>query len=223
MTTATQTDYSSSLITSLNTTKSTTTSSSQEISDRFLKLLVTQLQNQDPMNPMDNSELTSQLAQLSTVEGISELNTSMESLLASYQSAQTLQATSMIGHYVLTEGSVMTLSEGEAVGAAELSEAADKVTVTVMDSAGNVVDTLELGAQSAGQASFTWDGTDDSGNTVADGSYQFAVTAESDGNAVEVTPLSLVSVNSVRIENGTASLELAGIGQRSLADVRQVF
>ncbi|NTV95918.1 MAG: flagellar hook assembly protein FlgD [Thiobacillus sp.] len=222
MTAATQTDYSS-LIASLNTTKSTATSSVQEIGDRFLKLLVTQLKNQDPMNPMDNADMTMQLAQMSTVEGINKLNTSMEGLLSSYQSAQTMQATGLIGHQVLTEGNLMTLSSGQALGAANLAAAADEVTVTVLDSSGKVVDTLELGAQKAGQLGFAWDGLDTAGNVMADGSYRFTVSAKSDGELVTTTPLALTTVGSVRIENGTVSLDLSGIGQRTLDKVTQIF
>lgn len=222
MTTATQTDYSS-LIASLNATKSTAANSIQEIGDRFLKLLVTQLKNQDPMNPLDNADMTMQLAQMSTVEGIGKLNSSMETLLASYQGAQTMQAAGLIGRHVLTEGSVMTLSDNEAVGAAVLASAADEVTVTVLDGAGKVVDTLDLGAQKAGQISFAWDGLDTAGNPMADGRYRFTVSARADGEVVTTTPLSLVPVNSVRIDKGTVSLELGGIGSRTLDQVTQIF
>lgn len=219
---ASQTDYSS-VISAINSSSSGSTSSIQEVEDRFLKLLVTQLKNQDPMNPMENAELTMQLAQMSTVEGINQLNASMESLLAGYQSAQTLQATSMIGHQVLAEGDVMTLADGQAVGAAELATAADQVTVTVLDSTGKVLDTLQLGSQDAGQISFSWDGTDAAGNALADGNYQFEVSATTAGEAVDTTPLALAQVGSVVVQNGVVSLDLAGIGQRTLDQVRQVF
>jgi flagellar basal-body rod modification protein FlgD len=195
----------------------------KEVEDRFLKLLVTQLKNQDPMNPMENAEMTMQLAQMSTVEGINKLNANMESLLAGYQAAQTLQATALLGHQVLTDGNVMTLVDGQAVGAAELAKAADKVTVKVLGNGGQVLDTLEMGPQAAGEIRFGWDGTDSSGNALPNGQYRFEVNAVSGGSAVAAVPLSLVPVSSVRMQGGNVSLELAGIGQRTLDQVRQVF
>jgi len=217
-----QTDYSS-VIASINGSGTQATSATQEISDRFLKLLVTQLKNQDPMNPMENAEMTMQLAQMSTVEGINKLNSSMETLLSGYQAAQSMQATSLLGHSVLTEGNVLSLSGGSAVGAAELAGVADTVTVKVLGAGGQLLDTLDLGRQSAGEIRFGWDGVDANGNRMTDGTYTFSVSAEYARNPVAVTPLSLVPVSSVRMLDGTVSLELSGIGERPLADVRQVF
>lgn len=214
-------DYSN-VISSLNGTAASV-SATQEMSDRFLKLLVTQLKNQDPMNPMDNAQMTSQLAQMSTVEGINRLNDSMAGLLSSYQTAQTLQATALLGHQVLTEGDVLNLSGGTAVGGADLTSAADSVTVTVSDRAGQVLDTLELGAQPAGELHFAWDGTSASGNVMADGQYRFTVSAETAGENVAATSLALVPVSSVSLQNGAVSLELSGIGARSLNQIRQIF
>src|SRR5580693_3920451 len=93
---------------------STATDSAAAAQNQFLTLLVTQMQNQDPLNPMDNSQMTSQLAQLSTVSGIDTLNTTLQSLVGSYQTSQTLQATSMIGQNVFTPGNTMTLASGSA-------------------------------------------------------------------------------------------------------------
>jgi flagellar basal-body rod modification protein FlgD len=195
----------------------------KEVEDRFLKLLVTQLKNQDPMNPMENAEMTMQLAQMSTVEGINKLNANMESLLAGYQAAQTLQATALLGHQVLTEGNVMSLVDGQAVGAAELSAPADRVTVQVLGSAGQVLDTLEMGAQPAGEVRFAWDGVAADGSALPNGQYGFLVSAQAGGQAIAATPLALVQVSSVRMQDGNVSLELGGIGQRTLGQVRQVF
>jgi flagellar basal-body rod modification protein FlgD len=220
---ATQTDHSS-VIAALNKTSGSSSGTGvNEIEDRFLKLLVTQLKNQDPMNPMENAEMTMQLAQMSTVEGINNLNASMESLLSGYQSAQTLQATALIGRQVLTEGDVMSLADGLAGGAVELASAADKVTVKVLDGAGRVIDTIDLGAQAAGELRFAWDGTDAAGNVMPNGSYRFAVSAEAGGSGVGTTQYALVAVNSVRLLDGRVSLEFSGIGERDLDQVRQIF
>src|SRR5580693_6158542 len=103
---------------------STATDSAAAAQDRFMTLLVTQMQNQDPLNPMDNSQMTSQLAQLSTVSGIDTMNTTLQSLISSYQQSQTLQATSMIGHGVLTAGNTLSLSNGSAPFGISLATAA---------------------------------------------------------------------------------------------------
>lgn len=198
-------------------------SGAQDIEDTFLTLLVTQLQNQDPLNPMENAELTSQLAQISTVEGIENLNASLEAMLASYASSQVLQAAGLIGHEVLVDGSALQLAAGVAGGAAQLPQTADQVTVKIYDANGNVVQTLALGEQSAGIVEFVWDGSDSAGQTLADGKYSFTVTATADGEYVEATPLSLATVGSVAVQGGTVLLELPGMGEVGLDQVHQIY
>src|SRR5258705_8779344 len=112
--------------------------SGADIQDRFLKLLVTQMKNQDPLNPMDNAQVTSQLAQISTVNGIQQLNTTVQSLSTSFLSAQSLQSTSLIGHTVLTDGNTLNVANGvPAYGAVSLAQAADSVKVNIVSPAGN--------------------------------------------------------------------------------------
>src|SRR5512146_3106311 len=101
--------------------------------DRFLTLLVAQLKNQDPLNPLDNSQMTSQLAQISTVDGITKLNETVKTLLAQFSDVQSLQAASLVNHGVMVPGSGLQLSNGGAVGAVDLASAADEVTVTIKD------------------------------------------------------------------------------------------
>ncbi len=91
------------------TTVPTAANSGADIQDRFLKLLVTQMKNQDPLNPMDNAQVTSQLAQINTVNGIQQLNATMQGLATSFMSAQSMQSTSLIGHTVLTDGSKLNV------------------------------------------------------------------------------------------------------------------
>lgn len=168
-----------------------------EAQDRFLKLLVTQMQNQDPLNPMDNAQVTSQMAQLSTVTGIDKLNSSVNSLLSSFQSNQSLQAASVIGKGILAEGNNLKLQNGDAAFGIDLAASADDVTVAVKNSSGNTIATLQLGAQDIGVHSFSWDGVDSNGNQVADGKYTFEVSAKSAGSDVASTGLSYGVVNSV--------------------------
>ena len=192
--------------------------------DRFLTLLVTQLKNQDPLNPMDNAQVTSQMAQLSTVSGIDKLNSTVQALSASMTTSQSLQATSMIGHAALVPGSQIDLLGGKSDGAVELTQPADKLTVTISDAKGNVVRTLPLGAQSsAGVVSFQWDGTDNTGAAVADGSYQFSVTAVLGGSNSSPTTLSYGLVNNISMNSSGVTLGMGTLGDVGLSEVRQVL
>ena len=193
-----------------------------EVQDRFLKLLVTQLRNQDPMNPMQNAELTMQLAQLSTVEGVNKLNETMATLLDGYRSGQTLQAASLIGRQVLTDGDGLALSQGQAVAGVELAQPADRLRVNVLKD-GQVVRTLDLGRQDAGLVRFVWDGKDADGNSLPDAEYRFTVLAERGGERVDATLLNLAQVNSVLLQGGALRLDLAGKGARGLDQVRQIY
>lgn len=214
-----------SLIDSINNQSGskTTTSETAELQDRFLKLLTTQLQNQDPMNPMENAELTSQLAQLSAVEGISKLNGTLETLLSGYQASQTMQAASLINRTVLADGDSIDLNSGLGAAAFELAKGADKVMVKIQDANGNEVRTLALGAQESGLVKFGWDGLDNSGQPVADGNYWYVVEAEQAGSFVDATPLALTTVRSVVLSNNTVELDTASSGTLRLDQVRQIF
>jgi flagellar basal-body rod modification protein FlgD len=215
------------LIAALNGTGTTSSASSSNsvssIQSTFLKLLTTQLQNQDPTNPMDNAQMTTQLAEMSTAQGISDLNTTLNSLLSSYQTGQTLQAASLIGHQVLADGNQLTLSNSQAVGAIDLAGAADKVTVQILNSSGQAVRNIDLGAQSGGLVSFTWDGKNDQGQTVSDGSYTTSVTASAGGSAVQATPLALATVSSVSLNGTTVTVNASGLGQLDLSQIQQIF
>ena len=214
----------------LNSMNPTSTSGSgttaKDIQDRFMTMLVAQMKNQDPLNPMDNSQVTSQLAQLSTVSGIETLNTTMQALMGNYQSSQNLQATSLIGHGVLTAGSSTTLASGVAGIGVNLSGSADKVVVDIYNSAGVKVNSVDLGARDAGIASFTWDGSATDGSKAPDGQYSFKVTATSGGNPVTATALQFGVVNSVSFGSGGAggiTLDVSNMGNVNFSDVKQIL
>jgi len=194
-----------------------------DVQSTFLKLLTTQLQNQDPTNPMDNAQMTTQLAEMSTAQGISNLNSTLNSLLSSYQSTQTLQAASLIGHQVLAEGNTLALSNSQAVGAVDLASLADTVKVQIMDANGQAVRTLDLGAQNAGLIGFSWDGKNDQGQVMADGSYTASVAAFSGASTVPATPLTLASVSSVSLTGGAGKVNASGLGQLYLSQIQQIF
>jgi flagellar basal-body rod modification protein FlgD len=171
--------------------------------DRFLKLLVTQLQNQDPLNPMDNAELTSQMAQINTVTGIENLNKSVQSMHASFVQMQALQGASLVGRDVTVDGNQLTAKDGMLEAGYSLSGPADTVQVDILNAAGSVVDTIQLGAQDSGRHGFEWDASQ-----VADTSgYTFRVSARLGSAEVSSQPLMLDRVNSVGLD-GSSGLVL---------------
>jgi len=170
--------------------------------DRFLKLLVAQLNNQDPMNPMDNAQMTSQMAQINTVSGIQQLNETMKSMAAQFTQMQALQGTAMIGHEVLVKSNTLTIDGGKAKGSIDLSGNADHVTVTVMSPGGETLGTINLGAATAGRHAFEWDAS----NYTGTGNPTYKVTATSGGKNVPTTDLARDTVLSI----GSNGIELKG-------------
>lgn len=190
---------------SLNGTGSSAKTTTEESSDRFLKLLVTQLQNQDPLNPMDNAQMTSQLAQINTVDGIEKVNTSIQAMSSQLVQMQALQGASLVGREVLVEGKDLKVTDGKASAAFELAGAADSVKVEVLSSAGRVVDTIDLGAETSGKHGFTW--TPPSASTPTDG-LTFRVKASAGATAVTATTLTTEKVSAVSTSGSTLNLEL---------------
>ena len=209
----------------LNGSSSTTTSKTdaEGIQSYFLTLLTTQLQNQDPLNPMDSSAMTSQLAQISTVEGVTTLNTTLTKLMNNLSSSEALQAADLVGHAVLVDGSKLELSSSVAAGGVELASAADAVTVTISDSNGNVVKTLDLGKLSAGVHEFAWDGTNQNGTTVADGEYSVKVTATADSKAVTASTLQLGTVNYVVTGGSEVQVDVGSLGRVAVSDIKLIL
>ncbi len=206
----------------LNVSREKADAKSTDPADRFLTLLVTQLKNQDPLNPMDNAQLTSQLAQISTVDGIEKLNSTLKMILEGSNENQAMQAAALVGHGVLVPGSGLILAGG-AIGGIELAEPADRVTVTIKDSAGLAVRTLDLGGHDAGSLSFAWDGLSDGGAQAADGAYTISVSAVREGTDVAVKPLELGIVSSVVRTSDGVSLNVGGIGNFKMSDVREIL
>ncbi len=204
-------------------TTGTTKTAVQETQDRFMTLLITQMKNQDPMNPLDNAQVTSQFAQLSTVTGIDKLNDTLGTLMGSYQSSQTLQAASMIGHGVLSPGSAIDMVKSSALLGVDLPGDADKVTVTIRNSNGVEVGKLDLGAQKAGSLPVTWDGKAEDGSVAPDGHYTFDVAATKGGAKVDATALQFGLVDSVSTNSKGVKLNVNGIGALDLASVRQIL
>lgn len=191
--------------------------------DRFLKLLVTQLKNQDPLNPMDNAQMTSQMAQISTVSGIDRLNATLEALIASMTPNQTLQASSMIGHGVMAMGNGVTLTGGVGIGGFELTQPADNVKVSIYNQTGALVSSIDLGAQPAGISRWQWDGKDYAGAAMADGNYVFTVNASQAGGSVAATSYQFGVVNNVTQEANGAALGIGRLENIALSQVKQIY
>ena len=198
------------------------TTSTAGLQDRFLKLLVTQMKNQDPLNPLDNAQVTSQLAQISTVSGIDKLNATLNSMSSSFLASQSLQASGLIGHAVLAPGNSMLLQGGGAAGM-DLSQAADQVTVTIRDSAGQIIKTISMGAQEAGIHSFPWDGSTDTGGHAKDGAYTFQVAAVQGGKQIDAQALGVGVVKSVSLGGSDLQLNTIGLGAVSVGQVKQIL
>jgi len=195
----------------------------EDTQNRFLSLLVAQMKNQDPLNPLDNAQVTSQMAQLSTVQGIENMNSSMEALAASLGTNQMSQAANLIGRAVLVPGDTIRPSEVENVVGFELKTPADKVTLTISDASGAKVRTVNLGERKEGMNLVEWDGLRDDGSAAPDAAYQFKIEAVSEGKAVAATALHLGMVNSVSQGSEGVQLNLAGQDKASYADIRQIF
>jgi flagellar basal-body rod modification protein FlgD len=184
-------------------------------SDRFLKLLVAQMQNQDPLNPMDNAQVTSQMAQINTVNGIEKLNNSVQGLTGHFMQMQALQGAALVGRDVIVAGNRMDIADGVGQGGFELTSPADSVKVELLNAGGHVVDTLNLGAQGAGRHSFDWDASKSS-----DANLTFRVTAMTGAAKLVATPLMRDRVNAVSTSGDTLNLELERSGQVAYADVK---
>ena len=195
-----------------------TASKMQEASDQFLKLLVTQMQSQDPLNPMDNAQVTSQMAQINTVSGLGTVNESIKAMSAQLLQMQAMQGASLVGNSVVVPGSSIDVSGGSGVGHFELGGAADAVKVEVLSSAGQVVDTIDMGAETSGRHSFAWkpaEGLSDAGG------FRFRITATSGTANVTATTLMRDQVSAVSsTAAGGLSLQLKSGGTVAYSDVR---
>lgn len=192
--------------------------SADEQSDRFLKLLVTQMQNQDPLNPMDNAQITTQMAQISTVSGIDNLNKTIASMNSMLLQSQSLEAASLIGKSVMVPGSRLTLdANGRTSGGFDLGGAADTVVVRIKDASGLVIDSVNMGAQPAGRLSFDWQAANPNQTGLT-----FEVSASANGVAVDTATLNEDIVRAVYQDGGLLTVELDRGGVVRYSDVKAI-
>lgn len=189
----------------------------------FLKLMTTQLQNQDPLKPLESNDFLGQIAQFSTVSGIQGLQDAFTSLSSSLTSSQSLQASGLVGHGVLYPSKTGYL-DGEAglSGGVEVS-ASGQLAVEIVDASGAVIRRLDYGTQAAGTRYFNWDGKDSGGNTMPSGSYSIRATLTRNGTAEAAPTLAAGLVQSVALGSQGLSLNLAGLGTVAFSDVRQII
>ncbi len=188
--------------------------------------MLAQLQNQDPTSPVDSNTFLTQLAQLSEVQGISSLNTSFSSLSNSLTSNQALQASSLLGHQALVNSSTATIAAGATVtGAVNVPQNTSQVTLSITDSSGALVSQINLGAQSAGLANFSWNGTTGNGSQAPAGTYTLtAQYAGATSGGTAATTLVNGTVESVSMGAGSAGLTLnvSGVGSVPFSGVQQI-
>lgn len=183
--------------------------------ESFLTMLVTQMKNQDPMNPMDNAQITSQMAQINTVTGLEKVNASIKSLSTQMQALQALQGVSLVGHDVTLPGNDLAVADGKGRGVVQLASAASAVTVQVLSSTGQVVGTVDLGASGAGNHTFEWPmGKNDPAQE-----YTFRVSATNGKTAVTAGTLMLDRVQAVSAGSDGLQLSLARSGTVAASDV----
>jgi flagellar basal-body rod modification protein FlgD len=199
--------------TSLASVASSATGSSELNKDTFLKLLTTQLQNQDPLNPMNNEEFVAQLAQFSSLEQLQGVNSQLENLNLVNTSMNNASMVNLMGQDVVAASDTFHY-DGE--GGTDLmynaSESFSSGSVVIRNEDGTVVDTIELSAGSAGEQTLSWDGTDQSGQALPEGNYTFSMTASNEnGDAVAITTLIKGTIDEMAFENGVPQPSVNGV------------
>jgi len=199
----------------------------------FLELMIAQMENQNPLEPQENSEFVAQLAQFSSVEGLDKLNNSFDSFASNFMSNQALQASSLVGTSVSVKGTTSILEEGDYVGGAmTLPESTGDLSLGVYSDQGELLENIPLGAQPSGDLVFRWDGSRieingklldwQSDKPISAGNFSFQATSLQDNESVNIDMSLTANVNSVTVDsNNQLILNLAGIGPVNINDVKQ--
>jgi flagellar basal-body rod modification protein FlgD len=216
---------------SISAVESATTTETLSLTDsnesmgqtEFLELLIAQLQNQDPLNPADSTEFTSQLAQFSSLEQMTNMNSALDSIRDTLGGNTNTQVVSYIGKTVVATGSAVEVgSDGVDPILVSLDSDAESLYVNIYNGSGNFVRQIEAGSAEAGNHSITWDGTDSSGSSVSQGWYSFEIQAvDSSGDDIDAETYVSGKVLSVAYEDGSAYLNVDG-RRIALADVIEV-
>lgn len=206
------------------TAGATAADSAAALQNKFMTLLVTQMKNQDPLNPMDNSQVTSQMAQLSTVTGISTTNTTLASLMTELQATQSMQASSLIGKSVVVPGNNISLHSSAGEFGVQLAGAANNLQAVIKNAAGTVVDTMNLGSLPSGVSAIGWNGAMSGGGMAPDGQYTFSLQANDGSAAIGATALAVGQVSSVSTGSTAGTqLNIPTLGQVNYSSVLQII
>jgi len=223
MTSVNTQNVSQSLLDTVNGGGKTAKSQAEETEDRFLTLLVEQMKNQDPLNPMENAQVTSQMAQLSTVTGIDKLNETMASMIGNMQASQSYQAASMIGHNVLVPGDALANTGTGGLFGYEAETDANIVTIEIKDASGDVIKTINQSNVQAGINAVQWDGIMDDGNAAPEGNYKINVAGKIGSEDVAINPLAFATVSSVSTDTSGVKLNLSNKDTVSTSEVKEIF
>lgn len=200
-------------------------SSSNELGqDAFMRLMIAQMQNQDPLSPMENGQFIAQLAQFQSVSGITSLSNTFSEFASSMQSSQALQASALIGRQVLVDSNTAALADTGSINvAAILPASTTNMNVYVYDSSGQLVRTINMGEQSSGEVEFSWDGLDESGNRLPAGQYDFKVEAMAEGENYELATAIYSTVESVVLGSNGITLNVNGQGEVPMSIVSKIM
>ena len=193
--------------------------------DDFLKLMITQFQNQDPFEPMESGEFLGQLAHFTSANGITQLQKSFEDFAADMKSDQGLRAAGLVGREVLVESNRGALREGEALrGAVKVSAGVENPTVRIQDQAGQLVRELTLATTGSGEIPFAWDGLDAGGAQMPPGEYRVSAQGTRNGDSTSLDVLTGARVSSVTLGTGGRgpTLSLEGVGEKPLSEIRHI-
>ena len=192
----------------------------------FLELMVTQLKNQDPLDPMDSGAFLGQIAQFSTVSGIGDLQTSFSEFASSVANDQALQASNLVGRRVIVPLQNGVLNEAGAIeGEVTLPASSPDVSINISNQNGELIKTISLGTQAAGPVPFKWDGSLNNGGVAPAGQYSVDAIARIDGQNFELDTQLLVDVESVTLGGPGRGLQLnlAGLGSVDFSNVSRIF
>jgi len=222
---AVENDISTSFLNNLQNPTPTKTDSTGTLGkDAFLQLLVTQMKNQNPLDPQDNTQFVAQLAQFSSLESMQNLTTTVDSIATSYKSSQALQASSLVGRSVIIDASSTTVDTAKGMtGSIVVPGSSSMTSVKIYDAQSNLVDTVDLGAQKAGTTSFAWDGLASDGTAAPAGSYTFKAEGSIDGKNTQLSTYLPATVNSVTLGvNGAETMLNLASGSVALSKVQTI-
>ncbi len=192
--------------------------------NEFMKLMIAQLENQNPLDPQDNGAFISQLAEFSSLQEMQGISASVNNFTNQFRSSQALQASAMVGRSVLVPASTSPLSTGGTIsGMVDLKSSTGSLNISIFNGSGELVNQFNLGQQAAGTVPFVWDGTNSKGEQMPFDTYRIKAQATQNGTSTQLSTLLSANVNSVSIgQKGGISLNLSGMGTVPLEQVREI-